>query len=328
MTRARKALKVAAGFLLLVVSVLAGGTYRGRYRFYRRIHDQNLAGACVRAFLEFSLLANLYRDYAYYARNHDKDRITDYVRFLYSGASLSGYGNRLYDKGGDGLADQTRGLPLTVIRKMLDQCGGGSSATVVEIGTANGDVLRQLANEYPDLQFIGIDLNVDNARAYNAAENITYIGGYAYDVLGTMEAERRPIDALFAISTFTCTTPLEFLNYMKRIRALEVRHILVSGANMNGYRQLRDADMFSRHMEGHVWFHNYCGYLRAFDYSIRHFEQFHLRHPRADTPDIFWHHIHAELDARASARPAPGEARVQGRRVEERAGLGKEEARA
>lgn len=280
---------------MLVLLVLSRGSYHGRSSFYRKIHDDSLSGRCVRAFLEFSLFAQLYGDYAYYSNNRDKDRIPDHVKSLYSGASLAGYGDPTYSKGGEDLASQTRGLPLKLIREVLNQFQGTAGINVMEVGTANGDVVKCLADEYPHVNFIGVDLNVDNAKAYNGGNNITYVGAYAYDVLEQLRGEKKTIDFLFAISTFTQTTPLEFMNYMRVMRALEIRHILISGASMNGYRQIREGQSFSRHMEGHVWFHNYCGYLREFGYRIEHFDSFHFKHPRSETPDIFWHHIHAQL---------------------------------
>jgi SAM-dependent methyltransferase len=211
-----------------------------------------------------------------------RDRISPMAAADYLGGDdLSGYGDETYDKGGERLEDQQRGLILPALSRRLETLSAGS--VVAEIGTGNGDVIAYLAERYPSLSFVGVDLSVDTAqRKHPGRDNIEWRSGYALDLLERGELRA---DLVFASSTFVVLAPLELRRYVQAMGAAGVRCVVLNEPTWGGYVQDEGAAV-SRHLEGAVWFHNFAGYLAEGGYGPVKLKFQPYQHPVSPRPDV------------------------------------------
>lgn len=231
-----------------------------------------------------SPLSIVVRDYYFLKTNADRQRLSTGVIQEYSDESLLGYGDIDYDKGGETLDQQQRGLMLPLLEESLTE-KQGKMEKVIEIGCGNGDVLAYLAKRFPDFFFTGVDFFVSNARAkHGKIDNLTFVKGYALELL---ESEQLKGDILFASSTFCNFTPKELAKYLNLIKKKGITEIILSDPVWHGYVQENNSTVISKHIERSVWYHNYCGYLRSSGYKISDFSFFHYKHPKSVRPDIF-----------------------------------------
>jgi len=218
------------------------------------------------------------RNYRIKKKEWNNPRLSEEVIKNYSDDSLSGYGDKEYTKGGMDIQHQQRGLILPLLEQHIKK-----QETVIEIGTGNGDVVAYLADKYPDTKFIGIDFSVKNAMEKHQKKNLSFISGYALDLL----AKRVRGDLIFASSTFCNFTPRELENYLVAIRRAGVHSVILNEPTWGGHIQKNNGSSSSIHLDGAVWHHNYCGYLWKADFSIADFSFFHYKHPVSLRPDIF-----------------------------------------
>jgi hypothetical protein len=269
-------IRTCIGFALFAWLALTKlSLYAGMRAFYRLAQTGN---AYARALLS-GPLATLASDFAFSQANADTARLSTRAIEQYSDDSLLGYGDAEWSKGGSTLAEQQRGLILPLIEKALDV-----PKTVIEVGTGNGDVIAYLAERFPSSRFIGIDFSVKTAAAKHQRPNLSFVAGYALDVLDGIAA-----DILFASSTFVVFPPKEFAAYL----AKAPREIILSEPTWGGFEQRNDSAAISHHMEGACWFHNWAGYLRAAGYEIVSFDCMPYRHPASSRPDLTVTLIHS-----------------------------------
>lgn len=182
----------------------------------------------------------------------------------YGDDSLHGYGDVEFTRAdGKALVDQQRGLVIPLVAAAVER---DRPKLVLEIG-ANGDVVAHLAAGHPAVQFVGCDLSVKNAAAKHRLPNLSFVKGYALDLL--RDRSLAP-DAVFASSTFCVFTPGELQAYLDAMRG--VRRLIVSDPVTFGNVHTRDPRPRSRHMDQYMWWHNYFGYLTAAGFRVEHHE--------------------------------------------------------
>jgi hypothetical protein len=238
--------------------------------------------AAVIAMLEGSL-SEIFKDHSFMMENRGRKRLSTLTIQQYSDESLFGYGDVDFGKGGDTLQEQQRGLILPLLERAIRE--NVSAKTIVEIGTGNGDVLKYLADKYPDRHFIGVDFSVANARRqYGRIPAIEFVKGYALDLLseGSLKG-----DIVFGSSTFVFFTPLELAQYISLFKSTGFKEVILNEPTWGNYVQENNSQVVSRHLEGNMWYHNFCGYLVANGYQVTDLDFSHYKHPLSTRPDIF-----------------------------------------
>jgi len=278
---------ILAGFslYLLYVAWKFGNLNRAGGEFYKiaQLDKKNFARTLAVNFFE-SPLSLLARDYHFLKANIDRDRISTGVMQEYSDEGLSGYGDTHYDKGGDTLETQQRGLVLPLLEKSLHE-NKDRLKSVMEVGCGNGDVITHLAGKYPTYDFWGVDFFVGNAQLkHNHIKNLGFIKGYALELL---EQNQFKIDIIYGSSTFCVFTPKELVRYLHVMRENNVTEIVLSDPVWYGYVQQRNAQAMSKHIGRSVWFHNYAGYFHEAGYETIDFQFFPYKHPKSVRSDLF-----------------------------------------
>jgi SAM-dependent methyltransferase len=250
------------------VIVLAGAALLGvvgRDRFYQMAQDKpNVLGRLAAAFCS-GHAGRLGQNYHIYAENKNVDRISAIARRYYGDDSLHGYGDAEFTRAdGKALVDQQRGLVIPLVAAAVER---DRPKLVLEIGTGNGDVIAHLAALHPAVQFVGCDLSVKNAAGKHRVPNLSFVKGYALDLL--QDRTLSP-DMVFASSTFCVFTPKELQAYLDAMRG--IGRLIVSDPVNFGNVHTRDARPRSRHMDQYMWWHNYFGYFTAAGFRIEHHE--------------------------------------------------------
>jgi SAM-dependent methyltransferase len=248
--------------------VLAGASLLavvGRDRFYQMAQDKRgIFGRLAAAFCS-GHAGRLGQNYHIYAENKAVDRISAIALRYYGDDSLHGYGDVEFTRAdGKALVDQQRGLVIPLVAAAVER---DRPKLVLEIGAGNGDVVAHLAAGHPAVQFVGCDLSVKNAAAKHRLPNLSFVKGYALDLL--RDRSLAP-DAVFASSTFCVFTPGELQAYLDAMRG--VRRLIVSDPVTFGNVHTRDPRPRSRHMDQYMWWHNYFGYLTAAGFRVEHHE--------------------------------------------------------
>jgi hypothetical protein len=253
-----------------------GDVYRGSNAYYRSLQQGNAGAALLR-----TTLPKVLADHVWATANATRSRIAARVREDYSSTDVGGYAGT-YDKGGASLGEQQRGLVLRPLGPVLEELP--DSASVIEIGTANGDVVAHLAHEHPRLSFLGVDLNVDDATAkHSGMPNLSFHRGYALDLLSSRTVTG---DVVFASSTFIVFTPAELVAYLAAFKAAGVQHVVLNEPTWGGWKYSVDEAAQSWHLEGDIWHHGLAGYLRESGFVIASFQEFHYQHPVSTRPDL------------------------------------------
>jgi SAM-dependent methyltransferase len=251
------------------IAVLVGASLLaavGRDRFYQLAQDRRgVAGRIASAFCQ-GHAGRVGANYAIWNADKDKRRITDAALAHYSDDSMHGFGDADYAQRADGkpLLEQQRGLIIPLVKRAIRDSG---AKRVLEIGTGNGDVLAHLAAEFPDVEFIGVDLSVANAenkhRGSNA--NVSFVKGYALDLLSNNEIKA---DVVFGSSTFCIFAPKELEAYLACFTTAGVKRLVISDPVVFGNVHEKDTVPKSRHMDSYMWWHNYWGYLTAWGWTV------------------------------------------------------------
>ncbi len=204
----------------------------------------------------------LFRNYWMLQSDVDRDSLSDLSKASYSDDELHGFASKDFWRGGGRpLEEQQRGLILPVVEGVIADRHPGR---VLEIGTGNGDISAWFAKRHDDVHFTGIDFSVKHAAELHSANNLTFLKGYALDLL---EAGQVKGDLLFASSTFVLFTPAELRRYLRAIVAAGFTDICLSEPTFR-YDQFNDGRAFSHHIDNAMWFHNYAGYLRDAGFHI------------------------------------------------------------
>jgi hypothetical protein len=166
-----------------IISTLGGLVLAvvGRNRFYRLAQDRmGILGRIASAFCQ-GHAGRVAQNYAIYKSNFENDRISDISLQYYSDDTLHGFADADYSSRADGkpLLDQQRALVIPLVENHIKNI---NPKTVLEIGSANGDILAYLADRYPEIEFIGVDFSIVNATGKHSAPNLNFIKGYALDL--------------------------------------------------------------------------------------------------------------------------------------------------
>ena len=240
---------------------------------YRNVQDKNSRFNNILVRIFEGQIGRMFCDYRVMKDAKDKDRISNEAIRLYSDDSLYGYADWNLDKGGETLEKQQRGLILPYLKEKV-----ADYPTVVEIGTGNGDVIAQLAKEYPKNNFIGVDLSVSVAQEkHKNIRNLTFMKGYALELL---ENKKLKGDLVFASSTFVVFTPKELENYFKEIKKAGFGAIILNEPTWGGF-----TGRVSKHMEQACWYHDYAYHIGNIGYETKT-HSFHWKHPKSPRPDI------------------------------------------
>ncbi len=251
----------------------------GRDKFYQAAQDRSgIIGRVASAWCQ-GHAGRIGQNYAIWRANKDKDRITDIALAFYNDDSLHGFADTDYAvrSGGKPLLDQQRGLIIPLVAKAIKDVGARS---ILEIGTGNGDILAHLANEFPDIKCVGVDLSVSNAQVKysDGPPNLTFVKGYALDLLRQGEISG---DVVFGTSTFCVFAPREFAAYLDALS--EAKRIVISDPVTTGNVHSRDPNPKSRHMDLYMWWHNYFGWLADRGWNIDQHETVDYRYSNKDT---------------------------------------------
>jgi precorrin-6B methylase 2 len=252
------------------VGILAGALLLisiGRDRFYRLAQEPTGLLPKVASFFCQGHVARLVNNYQVMQEGKQSEGISSIAKKYYSDDSLHGYGDPEFARGeGKPLEQQQRALILPLVDRAIEQVIPSSGkATVVEIGTANGDVSAHLARAHSDTTFIGVDFSVRNAETKHRLENLQFVEGYALDLL---KGNKLTGDIVFSSSSFCVFTPKELEAYLANVRKAGFRQIVLSDPVVCGFKHVNDDRAISRHMDLYMWWHNYAGYLRHEGYEI------------------------------------------------------------
>lgn len=232
-------------------------------------------------------IAEKFRDYYIFKSNKEKDSLSTVAIEEYSTEDLCGYGSldfaEIHENNAPLLLQQ-RSLIIPQLSNIIKEY-----KTVVELGTANGDVLAYLAQNFPMSSFVGVDFLTGNAQKKWRLNNLSFINGYPLELL---EAGKLKGDIIFGSSTFCIFTPLELKRYFKAIKAAGFKHILLNEPSLGEHRQ-KDNGTFSRHCTDSIWFHNWSGYLKESGFQIKDMYSFHYKHNKSKRPDITMTLVHA-----------------------------------
>lgn len=258
----------------------------GWNRFYKKSQEANLSftGRAIKTFLDSSLKwAFLGSDFVW--EDGDRDRISPQrLAMLLADPTHKGYAELTYDKSMAHLPieQQQRGFILPLLEQAITEFEAetGRPPHVLEIGTANGDVLAKLAQDHPGISFTGLDLTVENAvKKYPEIKNVSFIGGYSLDVL---EKDDAKYDIVFGSSTYCLFLPKELRNYIRAFKKVGASYILISEPCFYDFEVRDSDDATSMHVLKSTWFHNYGGYLKQEGYVTTHLEHrpFRMNDPK------------------------------------------------
>jgi Methyltransferase domain len=238
--KARAAIVSGAGLLAVI----------GRERFYRLAQDRtSVLGRIASAFCR-GHAGRICSNYAIFSAEKDKERINDVLLRCYSDDGV--FGDSDTDADGKPLLEQERGLIVPLVERAI---ASDHPSAVLEIGTANGDIISHLAGCYPSINFIGVDLSVATAQRKHSRPNLRFVKGYALDILRRGEV---PTEFVYASSTFCAFVPRELSAYMAELA--RARRVILSDPVRFGNVHTRDPQPKSRHMDLYMWWHNYFGY--------------------------------------------------------------------
>jgi SAM-dependent methyltransferase len=277
------------GAALYAFNIGRYGIYRGQQRFYAIAQETGISSDAARALLA-SPPSRLFIDFANLEKSRERDRITPMAATTYADDTLAGYADADYSKSPGPLREQQRGLILVRVEAAAAELPDG--ATIVEIGTGNGDVAAFVARRFPNLKVVGVDLSVAVADSKHQLENLRFVGGYALDLL---EGRQLDGDLCFASSTFVVFAPRELARYATALRDRGYAHVILSEPTWGPYEPTASGSPLSRHLEGDVWHHTYDAYLRAAGFEISAVEAKPYTHAVSPRPDILLVQVEAQV---------------------------------
>ena len=199
-------------------------------------------------------------DYIQQTRNIKKDRIDDELvaRFL-----LSTY--EYYEVGLDSnipFEQRPASLLYAHFQRLLKRPDGPK--TVLDIGVGNAEFLTRLAEEFPDVQFIGMDFVIPPEAK---AKNVKLVKGYALDDMEKLGQ----VDCVFTQFTSVNILPLELENYFRLYRRMGVKWVLCNEPTRRRARIETNSTLGPRYLGAKMWAHNYPRVATENGYAIEHF---------------------------------------------------------
>jgi hypothetical protein len=175
-------------------------------------------------------------------------------RIEYSGDDLGGWANRDQVRGDSHLPlrDQLRGLVLPTVEQSI----ADGAKTVVEIGCSTGEVVAHLAEKFPSVNFVGVDLPSNLPR--QTRTNLSFLDGYALDML---ERGKLRGDVLFASSTFCVFPPPEMKRYAAAIAKAGFRTVIIHDPMRKEAYSPERYPGRSMHLQLGQWGHDFASYF-------------------------------------------------------------------
>lgn len=238
-------------FVCLLLGIL------GRDRFYIFAQKEGFLPSLCKNFSMDPYLRKIVLGFIEIETDAPSERRSATSLMKYEDESLAGYGDYDFTSTGDShnpLPEQLRSVVVPTVEQAIESISG--NVKVCEIGAGNGDVSALLASRYPNTNFIGIDLNTDNAEKKHNMPNLNFIKGYALDLLES--GALNDVDIIFASSTFVVFTPLELENYFKAMKASHLKKLIVSEPLTRKYDPRSHPAPKSIHMAKGMWGHNYA----------------------------------------------------------------------
>lgn len=278
------------GHLALYYYVFRFGGYVGRQKIYARLQTNadDLVTKSLRYIIDDPMgktLSGLRTDLSFLTQNINNPRLTSKVIEQYSTDDLMGYGDHDYDKGGQDIYEQQRSLLLPELESFLTQ--QNQSLTVCELGTGNGDIVAHLAQKFPQHKFIGVDFSISTASQKHKIANLSFVKGYG---LALLENKDITPDVFLASSTMCLFTPLELKAYVQTMSS--VKHVFINEPSWAGLKMEEGKGVYSEHLEGAVWFHNYPAYFKERGYEAVSLKASSYKHAKSPRPDAWMNVAH------------------------------------
>ncbi|MBI3319049.1 MAG: hypothetical protein HYZ89_00450 [Candidatus Omnitrophica bacterium] len=215
-------------------------------------------------------IRDLCADIHYELENRNRDRMSDEI-LAFMLASPHKYADTSLDEQIP-MAQRISGQILPFLEPVLDQ---HHATRVLEIGACNGVVLSWLAAKYPRIHFVGIDLHIPPRVKALETTNLTFMSGYALDVLEQGSLPQIP-DAVFCQFTAANVLPRECERYFQLFRRLGISWVVLNEPTRNGF-PVRANERRSRsiYLGSKMWRHDYPGLARRAGYEIVAFQDKH-----------------------------------------------------
>lgn len=288
-----------SGKLIFLYYLVKYSPYYGSQKVYKKLQadGSSFSKKCLLIYLDNDFenqKSRIKNDYKYMIENLNKERVTSELIERYSTDNVGGYGNLTFNKGGENLSSQQRGLILPMLEAVLSKMD--KNETVCEVGAADGDVIAHLAGSFPKLNFIGVDFSIKNAqKKHSKLKNLHFEKGYALELL---EKNKLKGDVVFFSSTAVLFLPKELESYLKKFYENGFENIFISEPSWSFYEyDEKDDKAFSQHLEINAWFHNYPLYLKNAGYKIMEQKIINkYQHPASKREDINIFLGHAIID--------------------------------
>lgn len=273
------------GWVSFYYYIFRFGGYVGRQKIHARLQGNasDLITRALRHIIEDpmgKIVTDLRTDYSFVMKNIGNPRLTQKVIEQYSTDDLMGYGEHTYHKGGTHIHEQQRGLILPAVEAYLSS--QSSPLTVCELGMGNGDVMAHLAAMFPQHKFIGVDFSIKIAEQKHKADNLSFVKGYALDLLECGDIQP---DVIIGSSTMCLFTPLDLRAYLKA--ATSAKAFFVNEPSWGGLKMDETQPDNSQHLEGALWFHNYPAYFYQQGYISVMLRSETYKHHKSLRPDIY-----------------------------------------
>lgn len=257
MLRLTRALKMTLAFVYYLFVTGTGKQFYSAYKL-AQIKDGSFLSKCMVELLNCSL-KHAFFGFQYIRENEGRNSISEEVRKEYGNADLRFYGNLQQLK-------MDRERDKFIIEDLAPILKKKKGFQVVEVGTAIGKTLDLVSNQFPDHYYIGVDLNVENAkRVFGSKAGVEFIDGYAVEL---MENGELAGDVIFFTSTACLFVPDELDRYIAACRDAGFKYVVFCEPVF--YHEKLDATYGpkSLHSIMHAWMHNYPGYLEKNGFTV------------------------------------------------------------
>lgn len=138
--------------------------------------------------------------------------------------------------------------------------------SIVEIGCIHGKGINMIANQYKEINFLGVDFNVSYANQNHKLDNLGFYQGYFEDFFN--KNEDSGINLIFGIRVFELMTPRELEYFIELCIKNRVQYILHVDSLLYLLKTSTKPNAHSRAYYKGFWFHNYPAYFMKSGFKI------------------------------------------------------------